>query len=32
MVIENVGIGIAACEKVRDLEYPNLYYSIKVNS
>ena len=29
MVIENVGIGIAACEKVRDLGYPNLYYSIK---
>ena len=29
MVIENIGIGIAACEKVRDLGYPNLYYSIK---
>jgi hypothetical protein len=29
MVIENVGIGIAACEKVRDLGYSNLYYSIK---
>ena len=29
LVVENVGIGISVCEKLKDLEYPNLYYSIK---
>ena len=29
MVVENVGIGISVCEKLEELEYPNLYYSIK---
>lgn len=29
LVVENIGIGISVCEKLRDLEYPNLYYSIK---
>ena len=29
LVVENVGIGISILEKLIDLEYPNLYYSIK---
>jgi hypothetical protein len=29
LVVENNGIGISVLEKLRDLEYPNLYYSIK---
>jgi hypothetical protein len=29
LVVENVGIGISVLEKLRDLEYPKLYYSIK---
>jgi len=29
LVVENVGIGISVLEKLRDLDYPNLYYSIK---
>jgi hypothetical protein len=29
LVIENNSVGFAVIEKVRDLEYPNLYYSIK---
>ena len=29
MVVENVGIGISVCEKLEDLQYPNLYYSVK---
>jgi len=29
LVVENVGIGISVLEKLVDLEYPNLYYSIK---
>ena len=29
LVVENNGIGISICEKLRDLAYPNLYYSIK---
>ena len=29
LVVENIGIGISVCEKLRELEYPNLYYSIK---
>ena len=29
LVVENVGIGISVLEKLIDLEYPNLYYSIK---
>ena len=29
LVVENNGIGISVLEKLRDLGYPNLYYSIK---
>jgi hypothetical protein len=29
LVVENVGIGISVLEKLIDLNYPNLYYSIK---
>jgi len=29
LVVENVGIGISILEKLVDLQYPNLYYSIK---
>jgi len=29
LIVENIGIGIAVLEKLKDLEYPNLYYSIK---
>jgi len=29
MVVENVGIGISVLEKLVELEYPNIYYSIK---
>ena len=29
LVVENVGIGISILEKLIDLEYPNIYYSIK---
>jgi hypothetical protein len=29
MVVENVGIGISVLEKLQELEYPNLYYSVK---
>jgi len=29
MVVENVGVGIAVLEKLIDLDYPNLYYSVK---
>ena len=29
LVVENNGIGISVLEKLRDLEYPNIYYSIK---
>jgi len=29
LVVENVGIGISVLEKLIDLEYPNLYYSVK---
>ena len=29
MVVENNGIGISVLEKLIDLQYPNLYYSIK---
>ena len=29
LVVENVGIGISVLEKLVDLNYPNLYYSIK---
>lgn len=29
MVVENVGIGISVLEKLIELEYPNIYYSIK---
>ena len=29
LVVENVGIGISVLEKLIDLQYPNLYYSIK---
>jgi hypothetical protein len=29
LVVENVGIGISVLEKLTDLDYPNLYYSIK---
>ena len=29
LVVENVGIGISVLEKLVDLQYPNLYYSIK---
>ena len=29
LVVENVGIGISVLEKLNELEYPNLYYSLK---
>ena len=29
LVVENVGIGISILEKLNELEYPNIYYSIK---
>ena len=29
LVVENNGIGISVLEKLRDLAYPNIYYSIK---
>jgi len=29
LVVENVGIGISILEKLIDLQYPNIYYSIK---
>ena len=29
LVVENNGIGISVLEKLKDLAYPNLYYSIK---
>tara|TARA_R110000824_G_scaffold21112_9_gene78971 strand:+ start:2873 stop:4462 length:1590 start_codon:yes stop_codon:yes gene_type:complete len=29
LVVENVGIGISILEKLNELEYPNVYYSIK---
>lgn len=29
VVVENVGIGISVLEKLIDLEYPNIYYSVK---
>ena len=29
LVVENVGVGIAVLEKLKDLEYKKLYYSIK---
>ena len=29
LVVENVGIGISVLEKLIELQYPNLYYSIK---
>ncbi len=29
LVVENVGIGISVLEKLIDLQYPNIYYSIK---
>jgi len=29
LVVENVGIGISVLEKLVELEYPNIYYSIK---
>tara|TARA_R110002074_G_scaffold399787_1_gene593687 strand:+ start:362 stop:1951 length:1590 start_codon:yes stop_codon:yes gene_type:complete len=29
LVVENVGIGISILEKLIDLDYPNLYYSVK---
>lgn len=29
LVVENVGIGISVLEKLVDLNYPNLYYSVK---
>ena len=29
LVVENVGIGISVLEKLIDLQYPNLYYSVK---
>jgi len=29
LVVENVGIGISVLEKLIELEYPNIYYSIK---
>jgi len=29
LVVENVGVGISVLEKLIDMEYPNLYYSIK---
>ena len=29
LVVENVGVGISVLEKLIDMEYPNLYYSVK---
>jgi len=29
LVVENIGIGISVLEKLIEMEYPNLYYSIK---
>tara|TARA_Y100000310_G_scaffold339316_1_gene431660 strand:+ start:5831 stop:7432 length:1602 start_codon:yes stop_codon:yes gene_type:complete len=29
LVVENVGIGISVLEKLIELEYPNIYYSVK---
>jgi hypothetical protein len=29
LVVENVGVGISVLEKLIELEYPNLYYSVK---
>jgi len=29
LVVENIGVGISVLEKLVDLEYPNIYYSIK---
>ena len=29
LVVENIGIGISVLEKLQDLQYPNIYYSIK---
>jgi len=29
LVVENVGVGISVLDKLNELEYPNLYYSIK---
>ena len=29
LVVENVGIGISVLEKLIDLQYPNIYYSVK---
>ena len=29
LVVENVGIGISVLEKLIDLDYSNLYYSVK---
>ena len=29
LVVENIGIGISILEKLNELEYPNIYYSIK---
>tara|TARA_R100001015_G_C4634218_1_gene200305 strand:- start:3874 stop:5463 length:1590 start_codon:yes stop_codon:yes gene_type:complete len=29
LVVENIGIGISVLEKLIDLQYPNLYYSVK---
>jgi hypothetical protein len=29
LVVENVGVGIAVLEKLKDLQYPKIYYSIK---
>ena len=29
LVVENVGVGISVLDKLYELEYPNLYYSIK---
>jgi len=29
LVVENIGVGISVLDKLAELEYPNLYYSIK---
>jgi len=29
LVVENIGIGISVLEKLNELQYPNIYYSIK---
>ena len=31
MVIENNSVGFAVLDKLRDLAYPNLYYSSQIN-